>query len=381
MVGDNSELGVQEEETTAVTASTEEVAAAEPDKASPISQTVVTSAVVGKESEFVVQKKEPASTEGVAPAKVAEASPISEPGVASIVSDKPSAHESEGLEQFSSDDGSVSGDRENLTGKTLSGARSNTQKVSPGYGSDDVPPSTPTLISPSTEPRRHSAATQQIGGSTKRYQQIVTYVASSKSEAGHGSPPVEDDPENIAISEAAVEYVLQEEIWAKRVPEKMHFTNPGFDVKSCDPVTGEVRFIEVKGTDGAWDKMGVQLTPTQFEFSRTKGSEFWLYVVEDARGEKPLLYCFQDPFSQVDQYRFDGGWKGLADAAMPDRSVQIPHFAVGVKVSLRDSVLGEVRGIVEEIESSGELQRLTIRLSDGTKVKKFLDSTLAVVND
>jgi len=381
VVGDNSELGVQEEETTAVTASTEEVAAAEPDKASPISQTVVTSAVIGKESEFVVQKKEPASTEGLAPAKVAEASPISEPGVASIVSDKPSAHESEGLEQFSSDDGSVSGDRENLTGKTSSGARSNTQKVSPGYGSDDVPPSTPTFTSPSTEPRRHSAATQQIGGSTKRYQQIVTYVASSKSEAGHGSPPVEDDPENIAISEAAVEYVLQEEIRAKRVPEKMHFTNPGFDVKSCDPVTGEVRFIEVKGTDGSWDKMGVQLTPTQFEFSRTKGSEFWLYVVEDARGEKPLLYCFQDPFSQVDQYRFDGGWKGLADAAMPDRSVQIPHFAVGVKVSLRDSVLGEVRGIVEEIESSGELQRLTIRLSDGTKVKKFLDSTLAVVND
>ena len=54
-------IGVQEEETTAVTASTEEVAAAEPDKASPISQTVVTLAVVGKESEFVVQK-EPAST-------------------------------------------------------------------------------------------------------------------------------------------------------------------------------------------------------------------------------------------------------------------------------------------------------------------------------
>jgi hypothetical protein len=44
-------------------------------------------------------------------------------------------------------------------------------------------------------------------------------------------------------------------------------------------------------------------------------------------------------------------------------------------------VLGEVRGIVEEIESSGELQRFTIRLSDGTRVKKFLDSTIAVLNE
>jgi len=58
-----------------------------------------------------------------------------------------------------------------------------------------------------------------------------------------------------------------------------------------------------------------------------------------------------------------------------------PSSPVGAKVSLRDSVLGEVRGIVEEIESSGELQRFTIRLSDGTRVKKFLDSTIAVLNE
>jgi hypothetical protein len=341
VIAGNSEFDVQEEETSEVTAFTEEVVAAEPDRASPVSEPVVTP----------------------------------------LVSDKPSADESKKLEVPSSESQTVAvgADKQSPTGKTSFGERSNTQKPSPGYGSDDAPPSAPTPTS--AEPRRRSEHKHQEG-STKRYQPIVTYVVNSKSETGDSPVPVEDDPENIAISEAAVEYVLQEEIRAKRVPEEMHFTNPGFDVKSCNPATGEVRFIEVKGTDGVWDKMGVHLTPTQFEFSRTKGSEFWLYVVEDARGEKPRLYCFQNPFSQVDQYRFDGGWKGLADAAaVPGPLVQLHQFAVGVKVSLRDSALGEVRGVVEEVESSGALQRFTIRLSDGTKVKKLLDSTLAIVNE
>ena len=131
-----------------------------------------------------------------------------------------------------------------------------------------------------------------------------------------------------------------------------------------------------------WDKMGVHLTPTQFEFARTKGSEFWLYVVENARSERPSLYCFQNPFSQIDQYRFDGGWKVLSDATESTGApVNCQQFAVGVHVSMDDSKRGELRGVVEEIETSGAIKRFTILLADGTRLKKCLDASLKVITE
>ncbi len=57
-------------------------------------------------------------------------------------------------------------------------------------------------------------------------------------------------------------------------------THPGYDIISHNPVTGEDRYIEVKGVNGEWNQTGVGLSRLQFSNAQDYGDRYWLYVVE-----------------------------------------------------------------------------------------------------
>lgn len=111
------------------------------------------------------------------------------------------------------------------------------------------------------------------------------------------------------INKSGVDYVLKYEREQGREPEEQDHYNPGFDILSYDENGQPLRYIEVKSTNGPWDGYGVGLSSKQFEHAQEKGGDYWLYVVEHAKGDSPEVTCIQNPASRVDEYRFDDEWK------------------------------------------------------------------------
>jgi len=91
----------------------------------------------------------------------------------------------------------------------------------------------------------------------------------------------------------------------------------GYDIESKDREGKIVRYIEVKGTSGAWGSDGVGVTAPEFEAARTHGERYWLYVVEYADTEGAVLHRVRDPAGTVSDFFFDGGWRAVA--AQQDR--------------------------------------------------------------
>jgi hypothetical protein len=70
--------------------------------------------------------------------------------------------------------------------------------------------------------------------------------------------------------------------------------NPGFDVESLDPRTGQIRRIEIKGMSGVFDNTAaVAISWTQFEMAmenQDENIEYWLYVVDRNRSDNPAVH-------------------------------------------------------------------------------------------
>lgn len=79
-----------------------------------------------------------------------------------------------------------------------------------------------------------------------------------------------------------------------RCPEDVSAEDLGFDIRSTD-ASGAVRYIEVKAraTTGP-----VILTPNEWFKAQRFGSDYWLYVVENAASQ-PQLFCIQDPAAKL----------------------------------------------------------------------------------
>lgn len=91
--------------------------------------------------------------------------------------------------------------------------------------------------------------------------------------------------------------------------------NKGYDIESRAHDGSIERYIEVKATRDDWGRRGQALTKAEYEFSRRPDIEgqYWLYVVERALGEDPLLYRIKAPFGLIDRYVFDHGWRAVAE--------------------------------------------------------------------
>jgi ribosomal protein S24E len=187
---------------------------------------------------------------------------------------------------------------------------------------------------------------------------LLSYVRQKQegpSEAGEQEGLSEH---NLAVEVVARDAVCAYEKGRGRVAEQMAQTHPGYDIISRNLVTGELRFIEVKGVNGEWNQTGVGLSRLQFSNAQDYGDRYWLYVVEFVSDPEHIrVHAIRSPATQVTAFMFDGNWR---DAVTEERADPSSLFAPGVRIHHQDMGCGEIRDVV----TRGNTKLLTI-LFDG----------------
>ncbi len=124
--------------------------------------------------------------------------------------------------------------------------------------------------------------------STPRFLGAVRVVPAPK-------PVLETPPEEMRssaeIERLGMEVTMRHEREHGRRPEDVSAQNLGFDVRSTDPQSGAVRYIEVKARAGVGP---VALTQNEWFKAQRFGEEYYLYVVLNA-ATRPELYIVRDP--------------------------------------------------------------------------------------
>ncbi len=126
----------------------------------------------------------------------------------------------------------------------------------------------------------------------------------------------EGNAHQLEVDRRGTELVMLFEQQAGRKPRKMDHFNEGYDIESYDSTGSIERFIEVKSLSASWDMSNVGLSDPQFQKARAEGARFWLYVVDNLGGGKAALHRVQDPASKVVEYRFDDGWREVANSSL-----------------------------------------------------------------
>lgn len=107
-----------------------------------------------------------------------------------------------------------------------------------------------------------------------------------------------DAPPPIAVEEVekkAMEVVMDYERRCGRIPvDVSRFEH--YDIQSSDPVSGEARFIEVKGRSD--NRIQVELTEVEFEYAKKLGESYWLYIVYNI-SSKPRLLIIRNPAKNI----------------------------------------------------------------------------------
>jgi len=98
-------------------------------------------------------------------------------------------------------------------------------------------------------------------------------------------------------------------------------TNKGYDLTAIDPHTGEIKFVEVKGQRGVWNRTGVAISSSQMNKCLLEGDNFWLIVVENLLS-LPKIHKFTNPASLIDRYYFDANWALVPNIEMEDINVK-----------------------------------------------------------
>lgn len=187
---------------------------------------------------------------------------------------------------------------------------------------------------------------------------LLSYVRKKQEDESEAN-----DQDNLSEHNLAVEVVARSAVCAYekergRVAEQMAQTHPGYDIISRNPLTGEDRFIEVKGINGEWNQTGVGLSRLQFSNAQDYGDRYWLYVVEFVSDPEHIrVHPIRSPATQVTSFMFDGNWR---DAVEVERADPSRLFASGVRIHHQDMGTGTVRDVV----SRGDTKLLTI-LFDG----------------
>lgn len=187
---------------------------------------------------------------------------------------------------------------------------------------------------------------------------LLSYVR--QKQEGESETDDQDNPSehNLAVEVVARSAVCAYEKERGRVAEQMAQTHPGYDIISRNPLTGEDRFIEVKGVNGEWNQTGVGLSRLQFSNAQDYGDRYWLYVVEFVSDPEHIrVHPIRSPATQVTSFMFDGNWR---DAVTVERADPSSLFAPGVRIHHQDMGTGTVRDVV----SRGNTKLLTI-LFDG----------------
>jgi hypothetical protein len=192
---------------------------------------------------------------------------------------------------------------------------------------------------------------------------LLSY-ATAPGETDQSNP--EDAPAKAAAREAtgraAVEYFMTTQAGRWKSLTEMPHNNPGFDVQAIADDEQE-EFIEVKGQSGAWTEEGVALTPMELMTAQQKGDRYWLCVVEYAQDDKRRqLHLLRNPFGLTQQFRFDVGWKSVAESVAtvrltPEKDMYIDMPGVGF-------------GRILSVRGKGRFFNLHVFLDDGRQVNK-----------
>jgi hypothetical protein len=108
-----------------------------------------------------------------------------------------------------------------------------------------------------------------------------------------GAPEVrrlQPDPE---VEQKAMDIVMAFESAQGRNPEDVHEKNLGYDIKSVDPKSGELRLIEAKGLGAAVGR--ILLTPNERRVAEDRRDCYWLYVVTNCDTTAELQEPIRDP--------------------------------------------------------------------------------------
>lgn len=187
---------------------------------------------------------------------------------------------------------------------------------------------------------------------------LLSYVRQKQKNTSESDKQKDILEHNLAVEIVARDAVCAYEKKRGRVAEQMAQTHPGYDIISRNPLTGEDRFIEVKGVNGEWNQTGVGLSRLQFSNAQDYGDRYWLYVVEFiADPEHIRVHPIRSPAAQVTAFMFDGNWR---DAVTEERADPLALFMPGVRVHHKDMGFGEII----DIDTRGNSKLLTI-LFDG----------------
>jgi superfamily II DNA or RNA helicase len=91
---------------------------------------------------------------------------------------------------------------------------------------------------------------------------------------------------------AAIEYEKAHGRKPVDVSEHEHY-----DIRSTDPKTNEVRYIEVKGHEGR--EFAVELTEAEYKEAAKRKKTYWLYLVYNIWKEIPEMLAIRDPLSNM----------------------------------------------------------------------------------
>lgn len=209
---------------------------------------------------------------------------------------------------------------------------------------------------------------------------LLSYVrkrqegAKDSDEDGNGMEGLSEH--NLAVEVVARTAVCEYEQKRGRVAEQMAQTHPGYDIISRNPLTGELRYIEVKGVNGEWNQTGVGLSRLQFSNAQTLGDHYWLYVVEFVSDHhQTRVHSIQSPATQVTSFMFDGNWRGAVDDERADPS---HAFIAGARVRHQDFGLGRINTI--EMRGSTRLMLIDFENDESRKMPLNLH-TMKIVGD
>ena len=143
---------------------------------------------------------------------------------------------------------------------------------------------------------------------------FVSYVSVRTEFEGEPDPDGLSRENRLALEEAAISRILEEEPALQRTPTN----NPGFDLHEVDESGATVRWVEVKAMSRDMRSRPATMSHTQFGLAREEGEAYWLYVVEHAGTDGERIVPIQNPAGRDSTYTFDHGWRAAAEGTEGD---------------------------------------------------------------
>jgi len=183
---------------------------------------------------------------------------------------------------------------------------------------------------------------------------LLSYVRKHQEKSADANKQEGASEHNLAVEVVARAAVCAYEKARGRIAEQMAQTHPGYDIISRNPLTGEERFIEVKGVNGEWNQTGVGLSRLQFSNAQDYGDRYWMYVVEFVSDPQHItVYPIRSPATQVTSFMFDGNWR---DAVANERVDPTLAFIAGARVKHQ----GFGYGRIDSMELRGSTRVMSI---------------------